>query len=341
MIIDRLKIEGLMDNINKIKQFSGVVLIKEKDEVLFEKAYGYSNINDEIKNLVNTRFGIASGCKIFTAIAICQLVQRGLIEFDTLLVDCLKIKFPYFDKGISIHHLLTHSSGIPDYFDEETMEDYSSLWDDIPMYLVKGPKDFLPKFQNEKMKFHPGDKFSYSNAGFIVLGLIVEEQSGMSFTEYIEKNIFEPCGMRGSGYFSLDKLPRNTAYGYIEDKLDGEWKTNIYSIPIIGGPDGGAFVTAQDMISFWKGLFENRLLQEEFTQILLKPYISTGDDGYYGYGIWIKKSEDQIFKYHLMGDDPGVCFRSAIYPEIGLEIVILGNKEYGSVINREFEKLIV
>jgi CubicO group peptidase (beta-lactamase class C family) len=340
MGISNLEIENLMRNVNKIKQFSGVVLIKENNEIVFEKAYGYLNRSDKIENTVNTRFGIASGCKIFTAVAICQLVEKGLISFDTLLKDCLNIKFPLFDKSISIHHLLTHSSGMPDYFDEDTMNDYSLLWNDTPMYLVKEPKNFLPKFQNEKMKFHPGDKFNYSNAGFILLGLIIEQQSGMNFTEYIEKNIFEPCGMKESGYFSLDKLPRNTAYGYIENEIDGTWRTNIYSIPIIGGPDGGAFVTAHDMINFWKGLFDNRLLKSDFAQKLLTPYISAGNDVYYGYGIWINKIEDEIFKYHLMGGDPGVSFRSAIYPKIGIEVVVIDNKEYGSyAITKEIEKI--
>lgn len=175
-----------------------------------------------------------------------------------------------------------------------------------------------------------------------MLGLIIEQWSGMKFTEYIEKNVFQPCGMKASGYFSLDKLPRNTALGYIENEIDGTWKTNIYSIPIIGGPDGGAFVTVHDMIGFWKGLFSYKLLKRDFTQKLLTPYISVGNDVHYGYGIWINKIEDEIFKYHLMGGDPGVCFRSSIYPQTGLEVVIIGNQEYGSnAITREIEKLIL
>ena len=338
MELNAFDIEKTIENINKVKPFSGVVLVQQNDKIIFQRAYGLANRSEELANTMDTRFGIASGSKIFTAVAICQLVERGLLSFDTLLRDCLDTPFSEFDQSISIHHLLTHSSGIPDYFDEETMTDYSALWNDIPMYHMESPKDFIPMFAKQKMKFTPGDRFHYNNAAFIVLGLIIEQQTRMSFIEYVEKNIFLPCGMYDSGYFSLDKLPKNVAYGYIENEKDGSWKTNIYSIPIIGGPDGGAFVTAADVIKFWKGLFEFKLLSRDYTQKLRTDYISVGDDGYYGYGIWINKKNNEVFKYHLMGGDPGVSFRSSVYPQQDIKIVVIGNKEYGGyVITNEIE----
>lgn len=100
--------------------------------------------------------------------------------------------------------------------------------------FIKSLKDFLPLFQNRDMMYAPGSKFHYNNAGFIILGLIIEEQTGLKFTEYIE-NIFNPIGMNHSGYFSLDRLPRQTALGYIKDEISQTWRTNAYSIPIKGG----------------------------------------------------------------------------------------------------------
>jgi CubicO group peptidase (beta-lactamase class C family) len=340
--ISNIDIGKNIENINKVKPFSGVVLVQQNDNIIFQRSYGFANRSEEIPNTMDTRFGIASGCKIFTAVAICQLVEKGLLAFDTLLKDCLNSSFIQFDSSISIHHLLTHSSGIPDYFDENTMTDYEGLWNGIPMYRMKGPKDFIPMFADQKMKFTPGDKFQYNNAGFIALGLIVEQQTGMSFTEYVEKNIFLPCDMKDTGYFSLDRLPRKVAYGYIENELDGSWKTNFYSIPIIGGPDGGAFVTAADMIRFWKCLFRYKLLSREYMQKLTTDYISVGDDEYYGYGIWINKRKDEIFKYHLMGNDPGVCFRSSVYPQKDLQVVVMGNTGWGAyALTKEIEKIIL
>lgn len=102
--------------------------------------------------------------------------------------------------------------------------------------------------------FQPGERFHYHNAGYILLGLIVEELTGLEFTEYIDKNIFLPCEMKNSGYFSMDQLPKNTALGYIDEE-NGAWRTNVYSLPIKGSADGGAYITTSDMFRFWEGYF--------------------------------------------------------------------------------------
>ncbi|WLD95465.1 beta-lactamase family protein [Alkalihalobacillus sp. AL-G] len=312
----------------KNEDFSGVVLVKEKDEVILESTSGYSNRAEELLNTVHTRFGIASGCKLFTAIAICQLVEKGILSFDSRLKDCLDVEFPNFSETVSVHHLLTHSSGIPDYFDEEVMDDFEDLWKQTPMYLLKSLRDFLPLFQNGKMMFEPGEMFHYNNAAYIVLGLIVEQKTGLSVTDYIETNIFNRCGMSDSGYFSLDQLPKNTAYGYIGND-DGTWRTNNYSIPIKGGADGGAYITAPDMVKLWEALFDNRLMGEKCTEMLLTPHVNVKEGVNYGYGIWINNHDDSIFKYHVMGYDPGVSFHSAYYPELGVKLAIPSNQNDG------------
>ncbi len=323
------QIDSIVKEMHQHIDFSGIILVKEEKGIVYEEAFGYANRNECINNTLQTRFGIASGCKIFTAIGICQLVERGVITFQTKLKECLRIKFPNFNEDITIHHLLTHSSGVPDYFDESIMDNFEDLWKQTPMYLLKSLKDFLPLFQNRNMMFAPGSKFHYNNAGFIILGLIIEEQTGLKFTEYIEKNIFKPIGMNDSGYFSLDTLPRQTALGYIKDKTNQNWRTNIYSIPIIGGSDGGAFITAPDMLKFWEALFNYEIVSREYTKILLTPHIQVNNNQSYGYGIWIETRENKIFKYHVMGYDPGVSFRSAVYPDLGITLVIPSNKGAG------------
>lgn len=137
--------------------------------------------------------------------------------------------------------------------------------------------------------------------------------------------------MDDSGYFCLDCLPPNTANGYIENDQDGTWRTNIYSVPIKGGADGGAFITAGDMINLWEGLLGNKLLNERNTNLLLTPHVCVdGNEEFYGYGIWITKRKGRIFKYHVMGYDPGVSFHSSVYPSLGLKMVIPSNKESGA-----------
>ncbi|MBN8203008.1 serine hydrolase domain-containing protein [Bacillus sp. NTK034] len=309
--------------------FSGVVLVKENEDMILQLAEGYADRANETSNNPGTRFGIASGCKVFTAVAICQLAEKGSISFETRFKDVLEDVFPFFDETMTIHHLLTHSSGMPDYFDESVMDDFEDLWKERPMYLLNHLRDFLPMFQNKKMMFKPGERFHYNNAGYILLGLIIEKKAGMSFQDYIQSHIFEPCGMKDSGFFRFDSLPGNTAIGYIDNEEDGTWRTNIYSLPIRGGSDGGAYVTAQDMTLFWEALCKNKLLSEEYTEKLMSPHAKTDENDYYGYGLWISKKNGSIFKYHLMGYDPGVSFHSAYYPESGITLVVPSNKSYG------------
>ncbi|MGE7981610.1 serine hydrolase domain-containing protein [Solibacillus sp. NPDC093137] len=321
------KVIAVMNEVN----FSGNVLVKRNNVLLQQHSDGFANRTHSILNNEQTRFGIASGCKIFTAVAICQLAEKGQLSFDSKLSDILDIPFPRFDEEITIHHLLTHTAGIPDYFDEEVMEDFADLWVSQPMYLMRNGLDFLPLFQLEPMKFKVGERFHYNNAGYILLGLVVEQVSGKDFDVYVTENIFKRAEMEQSGYFELDALPRNTALGYIDEE-DGSWKSNIYSVPVKGGADGGAFITVEDMHRFWQALMKFELLGEAITQQLLTPYINTDDDydRFYGYGVWIDKKEDCISKYHVMGYDPGVSFHSAYYPESGLVSVVCSNKSEGA-----------
>ena len=310
--------------------FSGSALIKENNDILAEVNKGYANRSEQLQNHTLTRYGIASGCKLFTAIAFCQLVEEKKLSFESKLKESLDLQFPNFDEDITIHHLLTHTSGIPDYFDEEVMDDFEELWVENPMYRIRSLKDFLPLFQNQAMKFKPGERFHYNNAGYIVLGLIVEQASQMNFTDYIQERIFNKAGMADSGYFEMDALPPNTAQGYI-DNPDGTWKTNIYSLPAKGGSDGGAFVTVHDMDRLWDALMNNQLLSEAYTQQLLTPHAQESEVYFYGYGIWMKKIEnDRIFKYHVMGYDPGVSFHSAYYPWKSIKVVICCNQSTGA-----------
>lgn len=310
--------------------FSGSALVMRQDDILFDHQQGYANRAERIENRTSTRFGIASGCKLFTAIAVCQLIEQDKLAFTSTLRECLAIDFPRFDPDVTVEQLLTHTSGIPDYFDESVMDDFEELWRQRPMYHIRQLRDFLPMFQHEPMRQERG-VFQYNNAGYILLGLIVEQASGLMFSDYIERFVFKPADMTDSGYFSLDALPANTALGYI-DNADGSWRTNHYSIPVKGGADGGAFVTAQDMTKLWSTLLAHRLLGEEMTSRLLTPHVKVNDKGaHYGYGLWIQlNAKRHVFKYHVMGYDPGVSFHSAYYPATDIVSVVCSNESDGA-----------
>ncbi|WP_226579595.1 serine hydrolase domain-containing protein [Halobacillus litoralis] len=319
-----------IDQICSSTSFTGSVEIKKKGQGVFSKGYGFRNRAEKLRNLPDTKFGIASGCKIFTAVAIAQLVEKGMFSFKTPIHNIIDIDFPHFSKEVTVHHLLTHTSGIPDYFNEEEMDDFEELWKESPMYCLKQLKDFLPMFQEKPMMFSPGGKFHYNNAGFIVLGLIIEYQTGVSFTDYVEKEILTRCQMKESGYYSMDALPGNIAYGYIKDQVSGTWKTNFYSVPVKGGADGGAYVTVKEMNRFWEGLMSFQLLSKPMTQQLIEPHVSVKEQIYYGYGLWIDSLDHGEVKYHVMGYDPGVSFHSCFYDVNELLVTVCSNESKGA-----------
>ncbi|WP_161625286.1 serine hydrolase domain-containing protein [Pontibacillus halophilus] len=285
------------------------------------------NQSERMNNRQNTRFGIASGSKVYTAVAVAQLVESGAFQFETKVAELLPGYFPLFDETVTVHHLLTHTSGIPDYFDESTMDDFEELWRHTPMYTLQTLEDFIPLFNGKPQDFMPGEQFQYNNAAFIVLGLIVERIAGKSFQSYVEQEIFTRAGMDDSGYFRLDELPSNTALGYIATE-HGVMRTNQYAIPVVGGADGGAFVTAGDFNKFWNALFSHKLIGEQHKQQLLSSHVEVDDSTGYGYGVWMKYGVKGIRKYFVMGFDPGVRFHSSYYPNSKSYITITSNGEY-------------
>ena len=307
--------------------FAGVISVRERDEVVFEQGFGLAHRAECVPNTPATRFAIASGTKTLTAIAVAQLVEQGLLAFDVRLAECLDAPPPGFDPDVTLHHLLTHSGGIPDYFDEGVMDDYEALWRVRPMYAFRTPSDFLPLFAHLPMKAAPGTAWAYNNAGYVLLGLVVERASGMPFTAYVERHVMQACGMAASGFFPLDRLPGGTARGYLPTDAGG-WRTNAYAVPIVGGADGGAYTTAGDLARLWDALLGGRLVGEATLARMLTPHWRTDlerDDRHYGYGIWIRPREGRPAAYTMMGEDPGVAFWSTYDPESGVLCSLLGN----------------
>ncbi|MFC1572534.1 serine hydrolase domain-containing protein [Candidatus Eisenbacteria bacterium] len=322
------RIREIVEKHHRERLFSGVIDVRQGNAQICVVASGLASHTHGIFNQENTRFQTASGCKIFTAVAICQLVESRLLSFETRLGDCLNVVFPNFDPNVTVHHLLTHSSGITSYFEEDVDPDYEKVWHDHPVYRMRNPADFLPLFQDKPMKFTPGDRFEYNDGGFILLGLIVERCSGMAFTSYVQESIFDPCGMQDSGYFATDQLPERTAESYIHDAETDTWRSNIFAVPIVGGPDGGAYTTAADMALFWQALLGDQLLEPSTRERMMTPLLDAHVEGehlFYGYGIWMLKPADIVTMYYVTGWDPGVAQFSAYHPQEDVLITILGN----------------
>ncbi|GEN54885.1 serine hydrolase domain-containing protein [Halobacillus faecis] len=319
--------DAKIQEIVKKKGFSGSVIVTQGEDLVYSKGFGFRNLAESLPNQMDTRFGIASGSKLFTAVAIAQLVEQNPFSYDTPVHQLLDQSPACIDERVTIHHLLTHTSGIPDYFDESVMEDFSELWEEKPMYKMEKLEDFVPMFKDKEKMFEPGEKFHYNNAGFIVLGLVVEAVSNRSFTDYVTENIFKPAGMQDSGYLRLDQLPGNTAQGYIEK--GGSLRTNTYAVPVIGGADGGAFVTGPDMNGFWDTLLNGKLVGERHVERLLTKHAKVKEGVSYGYGLWLDDVHGETV-YHAMGFDPGVSFHSCVYPKGQWKVTVLSNKGSGA-----------
>lgn len=176
------------------------------------------------------------------------------------------------------------------------------------------------------MRSRPGERFHYNNGGFVLLGLVIEQTSGMTYADYVEEHVFARAEMRDAGFFEVDRLPPRTALGFLPDG-----RNNSTELTGKGMPDGGAYVSAADMGAFWDALLGGTLLGAKKVERLVQPHSaidSTEDDGAcYGYGLWLPRSGGTVARYSCSGADPGVAFFSSCYLAQQVDLTVLGNTE--------------
>ncbi len=308
--------------------FRGNAFIIKNGEVLLEYCGGYADLANEIPNTPETRFATASMGKTFVAVGILQLIEAGRLHLEDTLGALLDFDLKQIDPEVTVKQLLTHTSGVPDYFDESVMDDYEALWKDYPNYRIRQNKDMLPLFIDKPMMYPKGERFQYNNTGFILLAMIIEQITGVDFDVYLQQNVFEKCGMHSTGYFVFDRLPAKCANSYIYCSDTDDYRTNIYSVGAKGTGDGGAFVTIGDIVKFWDGLLNHKLLSEATVSQMLSKQSGDGKDpeeGYYGFGVWIidnPKGQDYVY---MQGCDDGVSAISEYNPNNGQITVLLSN----------------
>lgn len=304
-------------NYNELKQrademsFNGVISIKENSEDRFMYFGGLADRSEERPNNHDTLFGIASGTKIITALGIGQLIDQGKLKLDSKACDIIDLGIDTYDRNITIKDLLSHRSGMPDYFDEELFEDNDDFELDIPPYKLMGPKDYFPIFPRTNMNNKPGEKFRYNNGAYVYLAAIIEEVSGLSFESYVRERIFMPLNINRAGVYAMNSLPKNCALGYYEE--ESSIISNIYKLPIKAGGDGGIFMTAEDMHKLWKGFFEGKIISNNLVSEFVKPHSLVDEEYevYYGLGIWLKKRSEDFYEPYVIGSDAGVSFKSS------------------------------
>ncbi len=244
-------------------KFSGAVLIVHDTTVILKKAYGDAEKGFHIPNGVGTRFNLGSINKFFTRLAIAQLAEAGKLSLDKHVIDYLP---DYPNKGIAervtIEQLLAMKSGMGDVFGEK--------FEATPKNKIRALNDYLQLFANDTLLFEPGTRRQYSNAGFVVLGLIVERLSGQDYYSYVRDHVFMPAGMKNSGWFPSDAMPANTAIGYTHPRgQDQTWKSNTSELPGRGSSAGGGYSTLDDMRNFVRALLNGKLLSARYSEWML------------------------------------------------------------------------
>jgi CubicO group peptidase (beta-lactamase class C family) len=319
--------------------FSGVVLVTSGASRLYAGEYGYASRAWKVPNTLETRFDTASITKLFTAVATMQLVDRGLLTMDTGVIDFLGLTGTRISPDVTVYQLLTHTSGIGDDSEEEDGEDYEDVWVERPNYSVTETRDFLPQFVHKEPNFPPGEGCRYCNCGYVLLGLMIEKCTGLSYRRYVQENVFDRAGMARSGFFRMDRVHEGVAEGAdpIRDALGAVagWKRNVFSFPPVGSPDSGAHVTAGDLDRFLRAVKAGDILSPELTEAFFTPQVPYREkDGWtmvYGHGLWFRvEPPGGVVCCQKEGYNAGVSGMIRYFPARDISVVILSNMAGGA-----------
>lgn len=292
-----------------VQEFSGVVLVAQKDKVIYKKAFGLANREWNVPNTVQTKFRIGSITKQFTAAAILQLAEKGKLSLE----DKLGKYFPDFPKGdsVTVHMLLNHTSGI---------KSYTGLPHFSTLFTLPYPKDsVVALFKNLPYDFSPGTKYSYNNSGYFLLGYIVEKVSGAPYHTYLQENVIGKAGLRNTALDQLDSVLTYRAMGY--SKTPAGWKNAPYISMEFPYSAGALFSTVADLHQWNNALFGGKIVAPALFSKMTTPYLNS-----YGYGLEVDSLQNHKRVGHY-GNIQGFASYSSYYPQDDVHVVILSNKE--------------
>ena len=302
--------------------FSGSVLVVKDGKPIFQNAYGLASKAYNVPNRIDTKFNLGSMNKMFTAVAVAQLVEQGKLSFDDTVGKILP-DYPNKEvaEKVKIHHLLTHTSGLADYFTPKFFETSKDRF--------KAVKDYLPLFVDQPLLFQPGERMSYSNAGFMLLGAIIEKVSGQDYFNYVREHIYKPAGMNDTDAYELDHDTPNLAIGYTNENDEGRFipgprANNLFLHVVKGGPAGGGFSTAPDLLKFANALMGHKLLSQRYTDIVTTGKVVASPGVKYGYGFFCAEVNGKRTVEHS-GGFPGINSQLEIHLDTGYTIIVMSN----------------
>ncbi len=288
--------------------FMGTVLVARGDEILLDKGYGFANLELDVPDTPATKFRLGSVTKQFTAAAIMLLQERGKLSVDDLVKKYMPDAPAAWDK-ITIFNVLTHTSGIPNY---TSFPDYPAL-----QGIPTTPQKLVARFIDKPLDFQPGERYSYSNSGYVLLGYLIEKISGESYEKFLQENIFTPLGMNDSGYDSNTAIIPHRAEGYAPGP------TGIvnadYTDMTVPFAAGALYSTTEDLLRWEKGLFGGKLLKPDSLVMMTTPFKNN-----YAFGLEVRTVNGHKVINHS-GGIQGFNTMVAYYPDDKLEVIVLSN----------------
>jgi CubicO group peptidase (beta-lactamase class C family) len=321
------KIEQLVKSYADIHMFNGSILVANKGQILLKKGYGLANMEWNIPNAIDTKFRIGSVTKQFTAMLIMQLKQAGKLNLQAKITEYL----PWYRKDtgnkITIHHLLTHTSGIPNYTEN------ASTIADINTHNYT-PVEIAEKYCSAMLEFEPGTKFKYSNSAYFLLGVIIEAITKKLYAQVLKEQILDVAGMKNTGIDTPSEIVKNRALGY-EYSFEGYVNSAYIDMASATYAAGAIYSTIEDLYLWQKALYGDKLLSKENKEIMFTPYLNN-----YAYGLAVNKSKPEGMQKEItaMGHPGGINGFSALsirYIEDETVIILLDNTRVGKRGNLE------
>lgn len=297
-------------------EFSGAVLVAKDGAPVFEKAYGLADAEHKTPNRVDTKFNLGSMNKMFTAVAVVQLAEAGKLSFDDRVGKLLP-DYPNRDvaEKVTVRDLLTHTSGLGSFWNAKFDERRTS---------VRSVADYLALFADDPLLFEPGSRFEYSNAGYVVLGAIVEKVTGERYDDYVREHVYAPAGMKDTAAYAIDERVPNLAVGYTTEGGTARHENTAF-LPGRGGPAGGGYSTVEDLTRFARALVGHKLLDAMTTDLATAGKGADPADSY-GYGFGNRTVGGKRYFGHN-GGAPGIGSELMIFPDSGYTVAVMTNRD--------------
>ena len=307
------KLDEYMSALAKQSRFSGSVLVARDGKVILSKGYGLANVEWDIPNTPQTKFRLGSITKQFTAASILLLQERGKLSVQDPIckyfTDC-----PSAWSEITLHHLLTHTGGVPN---------YTSFPDFLKTMPIRVTVDeLIARFKDKPLDFKPGEKWNYSNSGYELLGYVIEKLSGQTYEQFLQENIFGPLRMTSSGYDHYDRIIKQRATGY--SRQGNNLVNSAYLDMTIPYAAGSLYSTVEDLNLWNQSLFGGKLLAAKSLEAMLTP-----DKNNYAYGLIVNQQFNRKIVNHGGGIN-GFSTSLTYFPDDKLTIVVLRNSDGGA-----------